>query len=53
MTLNLIDVFTFRFHSEDSDGDFKDGFQLEYNTQNCTDGTNNVCNSGMAYKKSG
>ena len=53
MTLTQIDVFTFRFHFDGSEGDFRDGFQLQYNTQNCADGTNNICNSGRAYKKSG
>ena len=47
MTFILIDVFTFRFHSDNYDSD-NNGFQLEYSTQNCDDGTNNVCNIGMA-----
>ena len=45
MTLTLIDVFTFRFHSNNYDGE-NNGFQLEYSTQNCGDGTNNACASG-------
>ena len=33
MTLTLIDVFTFRFHSDDDDYDAgNNGFQLEYST---------------------
>ena len=50
MTLTLIDMFTFRFHSDSMaiDGINGNGFQIEYSTQNCGDGSNNICNIGMA-----
>ena len=46
MILTLIIVFTFRFHSSSRDN--RPGFQLEYSTLNCGDGTNNVCNIGIS-----
>ena len=46
MTLTLIAVFTFRFHSDG--GTNRPGFLIEYITQNCG---NNVCNTGRADNK--